>query len=154
MTTQRLVDHPAVLDARSAPAITGSEKQFRPNGLLLLGFIVMFIGVAFGVIGKMLIHQDAVTVVGVLASLAGMFMVAYSSLFPSQPQKYNSNRSPKPVLTEVETPKSLSSQSNTDYAPSITERTTDLLEIPVGTTQSHKHDRHSQPATPLDPTPE
>jgi hypothetical protein len=81
-----------------------------------------------------------------------MFMVAYSSLVPAQPRKYNSNRSPKPVLTEVETPKSLSSQSKTEYTPSITERTTDLLEIPVATTQSHKHDRHPQPATPFDPT--
>ena len=44
----------------------------------------MFIGVAIGVIGKKLVHDDIVTVVGILLALAGMFMTAYPYLAPSR----------------------------------------------------------------------
>ncbi|HSU24563.1 MAG TPA: zinc-ribbon domain-containing protein, partial [Pyrinomonadaceae bacterium] len=54
----------------------------RTNHLMFLGFVVMFAGAAVGVVGKMLLHSDAVTVVGVLAALAGMFIVVYPSLNP------------------------------------------------------------------------
>jgi hypothetical protein len=68
-----------------------------------------------------------------------MFMVAYSSLAPSPPKKFKSIPSSKPeVLTQA--PTSLSEGSITDYVPSITERTTELLKNPVATVPSQKHD--------------
>jgi hypothetical protein len=141
MTTQPLVERVDVFDPKGTSANVGNDEKLRPNGLLLWGFIMMFIGVAFGVIGKMLIHADSVTVVGVLVSLVGMFLTAYSSLSPPPRKKYNSIPSSKPeVLTQTPTARSLPQGSNTDYVPSITERTTDLLKTPTATTQSQKRE--------------
>lgn len=145
MTTQPLVEHATVFDPRKTPAIIGNGEKRRPNGLVLWGFIMMFIGVAVGLIGKKLIHEDIVTVVGVLISLAGMFLTAYPYLSPPQPKKYDSIPSSKPeVLKRTQATKSLPQGSNTDYVPSITERTTDLLKNQAATTQSQKHDGEPQ----------
>lgn len=141
MTTQPLVGHATGFDPRGTAAIRGNGEKRRPNGLMRWGFIMMFIGVAISLIGKMLIHEDIVTVVGVLLSLAGMFLTAYPSLSPSHPKKYDSIPFSKPdVLTQTQAPKSLPEGSNTDYVPSIAERTTDLLKNPAATTQSEKHE--------------
>jgi hypothetical protein len=147
MTTQSLSEHAAVFDRKRTPADVGNSvanklgDEPRSDRRALWALVMMFIGIAFGAIGKMLIHQDIVTVVGVLLSVAGMFMLAYSSLSPPRPKKYNSIPSAKPeVLTQTQSPKSLSQGSNTDYVPSITERTTDLLKSPATATESHKHD--------------
>ncbi len=148
MTTQPLGEHVAVFDRKRTPADVSNsvanklgDETRRSDRRALWALIMMFIGIAFGAIGKMLIHQDIVTVVGVLLSVAGMFMLAYSSLSPPRPKKYNSIPSARPeVLTQTQPPKSLSQGSNTDYVPSITERTTDLLKTPATATESHKHD--------------
>ncbi len=144
MTTQPLVEHAPVLESRRTPAIIGKDEQRRPNGLVLWGFIMMFIGVAVGVIDKKLIHEDIVTVVAVLVSLAGMFLTVYPFLLPSQPKTHDSIPSKPEVLTQTQAPKSLPQESNTEYVPSITEGTTDLLKSPAATTQSQKHDGEPQ----------
>jgi hypothetical protein len=40
----------------------------------------MLIGVVIGVVGKKLVHEDIITVVGVLISLSGMFLTTYQYL--------------------------------------------------------------------------
>ena len=104
----------------------------------------MFIGVAIGVIGKKLIHEDIVTVVGILISLVGMFLTAYPYLSPAPRKEHDSSLPSQPeVLTESQTTKSLPEGSNTEYVPSITERTTSLLEGSA-TTARQKEDEESQ----------
>lgn len=98
MTTQPLAEH-AVSDPATAPAITPGGQQ-RANRLLLWSFIMMFIGVAIGVIGKKLIHDEIVTVVGVLISLAGMFLAVYPFLSPPLLRKHDSSSSQPEVLTQ------------------------------------------------------
>jgi hypothetical protein len=87
----------------------------------------MFIGVAIGVIGKMLVHEEVVTVVGVLVSLAGMFLTVYPYLSPSLRRIYVSTASSQPEVPTQSQPGYLPQESSIEYVPSVTERTTDLL---------------------------
>ena len=99
---------------------------------VLYGFILIFIGVAIGLVGKMLLHQDIITVVGVLASLAGMFLTAYPYLSPVRPQRYDVNPDAQPqALAPVQPTKKLAPMDDIDFVPSVTEGTTELLETPA-----------------------
>jgi hypothetical protein len=87
----------------------------------------MFIGVAIGVIGKMLLHADIFTVVGVLLSVFGMFLTAFPYLSSSRGRELQSG--PNIAFLPRATPAShLPRERDVDYVPSITERTTNLLE--------------------------
>jgi len=87
----------------------------------------MLIGAAIGVVGKKLLHEDIITVVGVLISLLGMFLTVYPYLKPARRQKdvyLPSSQSKVPASSPAER---LPQATDIDYVPSITERTTDLL---------------------------
>lgn len=129
LTTQPLAE-PSTVSYRKSTSATGfkSEKQ-RINGFVLWGFIIMLIGAAIGIIGKKLAHEDIVTVVGVLISLAGMFLAVYPYLAPTPRKKNDSVSSLQPeLLTPSQPGKYLPQRSNIEYVPSITESTTGLLE--------------------------
>jgi len=143
MITQPLAEHATVSDLKRTPVI--SFRDQRANRVLC-GFIMMFIGVAIGIIGKKLMHQELVTVVGALVSLAGMFITAYPFLSPSPPKKYDSSPSSQPeVLTQSQPTKSLPQGTNSEYLPSITERTTDLLKSSATSTPKEEEDANPQP---------
>jgi len=100
----------------------------RVNGMVLWGFIMMFIGVAIGVIGKKLMHEEIVTVIGILVSLAGMFLTAYPYVAPPRRGKSHTNLSSQSGLpAQSPQAKSLNPERDIEYLPSITERTTGLL---------------------------
>jgi hypothetical protein len=129
MTTQQLV-RPGDVSDREGVSAGGSKgrKQQRMN-LVLWGFVMMLIGVAIGVVGKKLLDQDIITVVGVLISLAGMFLVCYPYLSRHRQKSDESVPSSKPqVLNAPHPPEYLPHGNSVDYVPSITERTTNLLE--------------------------
>ncbi len=105
---------------------------------MLWAFIIMFVGVAVGVVGKMLMHDEIVTLVGVLVSLVGMFLTVYPYLsaprrekpetkLRSQPEVTLGARSPVVIATA---PQKALPDRPTEYTPSVTERTTDLLKVP------------------------
>ena len=107
-------------------------------------FLVTFVGVAIGVIGKMLLHVETVTVVGVLLSLAGMFFVVYPYLIPPRRTKQVTAPSPLPeVLFRAEPTRRLPQANNIDNIPSVTENTTDLLKVPAASTPAGKQDEMS-----------
>lgn len=116
----------------------------RTNHLMLLGFVVMFAGAAVGVVGKMLLHIDAVTVIGVLAALAGMFVVVYPSLNPPRRRRQTFDPATQPeIFLPAEPTKKLTSMNEADFIPSVTEPTTDLLKTPTPhMSQSTSTDRH------------
>ena len=80
MNTQPLAEHATVIELERRPANILKDEKQRASSLMLWGFIIMFIGVAVGIIGKKLVHQDLVTVVGALVSIAGMFFMVYPAL--------------------------------------------------------------------------
>jgi len=142
--TRPLAEQSTVSDLETTPAIIVNHEERPRNGLVLWAFIMMFIGVAIGIVGKMLLHQDIVTVVGVLVSLAGMFFVAYPFLAPAPRKKYGAGPAVQAkVLTPSQTTKSLPHGSNTEYVPSITDRTTDLLESSPATRPRQREDDDS-----------
>jgi hypothetical protein len=125
----RLVEHATGFELERPPANILKDEKQRASGLTLWGFIVMFIGVAVGIIGKKLMHEDIVTVVGALVSITGMFLTVYPYLSPSSRRKVDSSPSSQPdILSQPQPGKYLPPESNIEYAPSITERTTNLLE--------------------------
>ncbi|HXL80597.1 MAG TPA: zinc ribbon domain-containing protein [Pyrinomonadaceae bacterium] len=145
MTTRPLAAPATLLDLERTSAIGFKREGQRGNRLTLWGFIIMFIGVAIGVIGKMLLHQEMVTVVGVLVSLVGMFLTVYPYLSPSPRQTHDSIPSSQPeVLTRSQSTKYLPQESNIEHVPSITERTTELLKNSAATRPEQKQDGESQ----------
>jgi len=98
----------------------------------------MLIGVVIGVVGKKLVHEDIITVVGVLISLSGMFLTTYQYLKPSNRQRDVSRPSSQPKVLNSSPAKRLPQGTNIDYVPGITERTTDLLKSSVAARPAQK----------------
>ena len=128
MTTQQLVSPAHVSDLSASATGSKGRKPQRMN-LVLWGFVMMLIGVAIGVVGKKLLEEDIITVVGVLISLVGMFLVCFPYLSPHQQKSDESVLSSQPQVLNTPRPAEyLPDRNSVDYVPSITERTTNLLE--------------------------
>ncbi|MFZ0061048.1 MAG: hypothetical protein WAL47_03350 [Pyrinomonadaceae bacterium] len=139
--TQPLAEPTTISVLEKKPAISFKDEKQRANRWMLGGMIIMFIGAAIGVIGKKLMHEEIVTVVGILISLAGMFLTVYPYLLPSSRHKYDSSSFSQPeALAQSQPPKYLPQGSNIEYVPSITERTTDLLRDSVASRPKQNED--------------
>ncbi len=118
-----------VVSQATTLAIPFRQERQRTSSLLPWAVLIMFIGVAIGVIGKLIIHVEILTAIGALISIAGMFLTVYPYLLPSRRQSYDSSSPSQPqVPTQTEPAKSLTEASSLGYVESVTERTTDLLE--------------------------
>lgn len=142
MATQPLAEHVVSGPQRNSSIELKDDGQ-RGSRLVLWGFVLLLLGAAIGVLGKKLLHQDVVTVAGILMSLVGMFLTVFPYLVPARSKKPGSVRRSQPEdLTATQPSKHLAA-SNMDYIPSITERTTDLLKNSVATKNGLKEDgRH------------
>jgi hypothetical protein len=145
MLTQRLASSATVSVLEGKPAIFLDDERQRAAGWMQWGMIILFMGVAIGVIGKMLMHAEIVTVVGVLVSLAGMFLTAYPFLLPSPRQRHDASLPTQPeALLQSQPPNYLQQRDNIEFVPSITERTTVLLEDSTATKPKPQEDTKSQ----------
>lgn len=145
MTTQPLAEPATVSDLKEVSAIGSKGEGTRGNRLVLWGLIILLIGAAIGILGKKLLYEDSVTVVGVLISLAGMFLAAYPYLSPSRLHEDKSTPRSRPeALTPSQPSEYLPHGGNIEYVPSITERTTDLLKTPAPTRPRQKEDEKLQ----------
>jgi len=131
MNTQRLPESATVSQLQSHTEIVVRKDGHRTEKLLAWGMIVLFAGAAIGVIGKMLIHVDVVTVAGVLIALAGMFLSVAPYVFPSPRRRHNSIQSSESELQAPKPQKNLPEELTIESVPSVTERTTDLLKNSV-----------------------
>ena len=103
------------------------------NRMARSGFIAMFAGLMIAVTGAILLHLDVVIFIGVMATIAGMFLVGYSSMMPARPKNKARPSTQSETLEKAETTKKLPPMTDIDFVPSVTERTTSLLETPVAT---------------------
>ena len=116
----------------STSTVDLQERTFGGHNLARWGLIIMFIGVAIGVVGKMLLHEDIVTVVGVIVALLGMFLTAYPYMSPFRSKQSVTGTDPKTKeLTPSQPTTYLPQAGDVDFMPSITERTTNLLKTPT-----------------------
>ena len=143
--TQPLAELATISDHETTPAIIFKNERQPVSNIAGWGFIIMFIGVAIGVIGKMLMHEEIVTVVGVLLTLVGMFLTVYPYLLPSRSRKNEFSSSSQPeVETQSQPTNYLTQGSIIEYVPSITERTTGLLKKSAATRPRQKEDGGSE----------
>ena len=128
ITTRPLTQTAGVSDLETTSAV-GPQREAQPGrNVLLWGFVTMLLGAAIGVVGKKLLHQDIVTVVGIIISLVGMFLTVYPYLSPPRPTKHRPDPPLRPGEVNPPTPAKSLPPASFGYMPSITERTTDLLE--------------------------
>ena len=96
---------------------------------VIWGGAVMFAGIAVSIIGKMIIHNDEVVGAGALVSIFGIFLTAYfllSAIY--KPVSSGRRLPPEAKLSGAKTTAQLPPERLAVITPSITERTTDLLE--------------------------
>jgi hypothetical protein len=110
---------------------TESAKDLRHLAVprVIWGVAVLFAGIAVSIIGKMIIHNEEVGGAGALVSITGMFLTAYfllSAIY--KPASAERRLSPEAKLPGAKTTAQLPPERLADVTPSITERTTDLLE--------------------------
>lgn len=127
MITQPLAKYATESHFEATGGVILKDERRRASRVTPLGFTIMFIGVAIGIIGKMLMHQDVVTVIGILASLVGMFLTVYPYLSTSRTPRYNDDPTSSPEVPAQSQPAKYLPESRIEPLPSITERTTDLL---------------------------
>jgi hypothetical protein len=91
----------------------------------------MFGGIIVALLGKMALPFDAVVLSGVLISIAGMFLVAAYPLLrrSARPRQIVPDASPG-QLPSAEATNKLPPIGVTDFVPSVTEDTTNLLKMP------------------------
>lgn len=134
VTTNPLVEPAALADQESISELNFKDESHPTHRWMLWGFIVMFVGVAIGVIGKKF-HYDVFAVVGILMSLVGIFLSVYPHLTPATRRKHSDRLSAEPEqLTQSQPVSALQNESPIQYVPSITERTTNLLKTPAAPT--------------------
>ena len=119
-------------DVAPRPFAASSKRDGRTGRFVFVAFTIMFIGAALGVLGKLLLHNDVVTVVGVLLALAGMLLAVYPFLVPRSSTGTASEPSTRADGAFRARPTmQLRDAPAFDNIPSVIENTTDLLKTPA-----------------------
>jgi hypothetical protein len=123
-----LTEHLTVL--KSDKLVQQSNDKLAANRMyrtLLWGIITVIIGVVVLAIGK---DYGFVSLLGVLISLAGMLLAVYGVLSPLKSMSISSGQSlQSETLKESEADLYLQPKNPSQLMPSVTEQTTELLEI-------------------------
>jgi hypothetical protein len=138
--TPALIEHLAETGSDQLPLEPSEANRRRVRRNVLWGTATMFIGIAYGIVGKIMIHEDMVTGAGALVAIIGMFWLVYTFLSASfglaagfgpaasfGPAPATRNLSQLEGAPNAKTTGRLSPEMAPGIMPSVTERTTDLL---------------------------
>jgi predicted nucleic acid-binding Zn ribbon protein len=128
--TQILIDQQF---CRSCGAELTADRPRTNSQWMLGGLILAFAGIMVALLGRMLLHEEIVTLIGVMLSISGMFLIAANQFIrrPKQTRRVTATPVEHGSLPAVSTNKLLPF-GNDDYIPaSVTENTTNLLMEPV-----------------------
>ena len=108
------------------------EDRRRPIPPQFWGLVMAFGGILIAMTGK-LVDMRWLIFAGVFISVGGMFFIAaLTSLRQSRPRKRKANQLQQPdFLTPADTTNKLLPLGDTDFIPSVTEETTNLLKVPA-----------------------
>ncbi len=123
-----LTEHLSVADSdRLMAKVNESLLVRRMYKMLLWGIIAVIFGIALLAIGK---NNGLITLPGLLIALAGMLLAVYGVLSPLKAMALSSRQSSQPkALKQPEPDLYLPPKHFSEPVPSVTERTTELLEI-------------------------
>lgn len=113
------------------PSVKDESRAVRRMGIMLFcGIVVLLLGAVLLGIDKKLLHSDLAGVIGLVMVIAGPILAAYAVISPLWQQSSKSATVPKPKTTvELESNTSTSPEGLPAPPPSITEQTTNILEI-------------------------
>src|SRR5262245_27515613 len=132
--TPALIEHLAETGSDQLPLEPSEANRRSVRRNVLWGTATMFIGIAYGIVGKIMIHEDMVTGAGALVAIIGMFWLVYTFLsagfepaasFGLAPAARNLSQ--PDGAPDAKTTGRLSPEMAPGIMPSVTERTTDLL---------------------------
>ncbi len=124
---------------KSTHGIAKGSKH-RPQNLMLGGFMTLFIGLAIVIISGTLIQDKFILGIGMLIVLAGMFLIGVANLWRRSIPKYSFSQLPEETLGPSQTTVYLDQERSVDFVPSITERTTNLLQYSAATKSNQQED--------------
>lgn len=109
-------------------ANSGTNPRLR---LFRIGLATMFLSLIVTLAGSMLLHLDIVKFVGLVGMITGMFLIGYTAVGPSRSSMRVARTRQPEALPKADTTRKLEPMDDRDFVPSVTERTTSLLETPV-----------------------
>jgi hypothetical protein len=134
-----VAEHLAEFGTGKSEIESGKDIRHLAMRKAIWGIAVMFAGIALAMIGKRFIH-------GALISIIGMFLTAYFLLSAEyKPASAERRLPPEAKLPGAKTTAQLPPERLADVTPSITERTTDLLESAAGQRVEHKSSTEKSP---------
>jgi zinc-ribbon domain len=134
-----LAEHLAEFETGPSEIESAIELRHRAVRRVILGGALMFAGIAVGIIGNMIIHNEEVSGAGALISITGAFLTVYF-LFSAVYKSASAGRRlpPDAKISGAKTTAQLPPDRSVDVTPGITERTTDLLEKAAGQPEERK----------------
>jgi hypothetical protein len=141
-----VAEHLAEFGTGKSEIESGKDIRHLAMRRAICGIAVMFAGIALAMIGKKFIHNEEVGGVGALISIIGMFLTAYFLLSAEyKPASAERRLPPEAKLSGAKTTAQLPPERLADVTPSITERTTDLLESAAGQPVERKSSTEKSP---------
>lgn len=117
---------------------SGTNSRLR---LFRIGLATMFLSLTVALTGAMLLHIDIVIYGGLVGMILGIFLIGYAAVGPSRSAKRTARPTQPDALPKAETTRKLAPMNEMDFVPSVTERTTSLLETHVANPNKPKSKR-------------